>query len=346
MGARLEGEYTVIPVTLYQHDSLLLCLEQGEPASVQALATPEAKALDVPATVAFTLAEPNVLVLDMAKWSVDGGAEQPREEILRADSVLREQLGYKPWGGKSPQPWCLPDEPPAHTVRLVYDFDSEIAVQAPALAVECPESMRITLNGQAVSTAPTGYYVDRSIKTLALPPVRAGHNQLVIEKAYGARSALENIFLLGAFGVRVVGSTATVTALPERLGFSDITAQGLPFYSGALTYRMQTKTAGGALCVTVPRYRASVLRICVDGESVPVAFSPYTARFTLPQGAHCVEITAYIPRTNGFAPLHNCDETCAYQNPAAWRSVGDKWSYEYCLTREGILAAPRLAEEL
>ena len=346
MSARLEGDCTVIQAKLYQHDSLLLCLEPGDPESVQAIATPKTKALEIPATVDFTLGEPNVLVLDMAKWSVNGGELQGREEILRVDSLLREQLGYKPWGGKSPQPWCLPDEPPAHTVRLVYDFESEIAVKAPALAVECPESMCITLNGQAVSTAPVGYYVDRSIKTLVLPPVRVGHNQLVIEKAYGARSALENIFLLGEFGVRVVGSTATVTALPARLGFSDITAQGLPFYSGALTYRTEVQTSGGALCVTVPRYRASVLRIAVDGESVPVAFSPYTARFVPPAGTHCVEITAYIPRTNGFAPLHNCDETCAYQNPAAWRSVGDKWSYEYCLTREGLLAAPRLAEEL
>lgn len=346
MAAQLQGDFTVISVTLYQHDSLLIRLEAGEGTAVlQQTAALRQMALPVPATVPFTLHEPNALVLDMASWSLDGGAEQPREEILRVDDAVRLSLGYRSWGGKSPQPWCLPDLPPAHTVRLTYEFDSEIDVAAPLLGVECPEDMRITLNGETINCTPVGYYVDRSIKTLALPPVKAGRSVLVIEKPYGARSALENIFILGDFGVRVVGSTACITALPHALGFSDITSQGLPFYSGALTYHVDVQTAGGALCVTVPRYRASVLRIGVDGgESVPVAFSPYTTRFALPAGTHCVEITAYIPRTNGFAPLHNCDETCAYQNPAAWRTTGDKWSYEYCLAREGILAAPRFTE--
>lgn len=344
MAAQLQGDFTAIPVTLYQHDSLLIRLEAGEGAVLQPAAVPVQKALPVPATVPFTLHEPNALVLDMAAWSLDGGAEQPREEMLRVDDAVRSALGYRSWGGKSPQPWCLSPEPPTHRVRLVYEFESEIEVKAPLLGIECPEDMSITLNGEAPIGGVNGYYVDRSIKTLPLPPVRAGRNVLTIEKPYGARSALENVFILGDFGVRVVGSTACITALPRTLGFSDITSQGLPFYSGALSYHIDVQTAGGDLQVCVPRYRASVLRIGAEGESAPVAFSPYTARLSLPAGAHRVDITAYIPRTNGFAPLHNCDETCDYQNPAAWRTTGDKWSYEYCLSREGLLAAPRLAE--
>ena len=292
----------------------------------------------------FTLGEPNVLVLDMAKWSVKGGAEQPREEILRVDTAVRSAIGYKPWGGSTVQPWAMKIAPPAHKVRLVYEFESEIAVESALLGVECPEGMQITFNGKAVDRTPTGYYVDRSIKTLVLPPMQKGRNVLEIEKLYGERSTLESVYILGSFGVRVAGSIAKIVALPKHLAFADITRQDLGFYSGKLTYRFEVETKGGDLAVTVPRFRASVLRISADGKSVPVSFSPYTARFALPAGKHCVEIAAYIPRTNGFAPLHNCDETCAYQNPAAWRTEGDKWSYEYCLTREGLLATPQFAE--
>ncbi len=344
MSAYREGAYTVIPVTLYQHDSVLIRLAAGEPVMLTEQETKKSKALAVPATVPFTLDEPNVLVLDMASWSLDGGKEQPREEILRADSAVRAALGYKPWGGSAVQPWALPSVPPAHKVRLTYQFESEIEVPAALLGVERPEGMCITLNGAPVSTEVKGYYVDRSIKTLALPPIQKGKNVLIIEKEYGERSALEAIYILGAFGVRVTGSVAVITCLPEKLGFADIVHQGLPFYSGKLGYHFDVETAGGELAVTVPRYRATVLRISADGQSVPVSFSPYTARFALPAGKHRVSVEAYIPRTNGFAPLHNCDETCAYQNPAAWRTEGDKWSYEYCLAREGILAAPRFAE--
>jgi hypothetical protein len=229
-------------------------------------------------------------------------------------------------------------------VRLEYAFESEIEVADPLLAVECPESMRITLNGNAVSGEVVGYYVDRAIKTLRLPPVHRGRNVLVIEKSYGVRSALEAVYILGSFGVRVTGSVARIQSLPKTLAFSDIVHQGLPFYSGKLSYHFEVETNGGELAVTLPRYRAATLRVTVGAQSVPVAFSPYTARLTPPAGKHLVCVQAYIPRTSGFGPLHNCDETCAYQNPAAWRTTGDKWSYEYCFAREGLLSAPRFAE--
>ncbi len=344
LSAYREGEFTVIPVTLYQHDSVLIRLECGGPVQLPKVHEGCARVLPVPAAVPFTLDEPNVLLLDMATWSLNGGAEQAREEILRIDTAVRTQLGYKPWGGAAVQPWVLPSAPPAHSVRLCYRFESEIEVAAPRLAVECPESMRIVFNGSIVSGEVLGYYVDHAIKTVALPPIQKGENVLVIEKEYGERSALEAVYILGDFGVRVTGSTARITTLPETLGFADIVHQGLPFYSGKLCYHFETETSGGTLSVTVPRYRAATLRISADDKSVPVAFSPYTARFALPAGKHRVTVAAYISRTNGFGPLHNCDETCAYQNPAAWRTTGDEWSYEYCLAREGLLAAPRFAE--
>lgn len=343
ISAYTEGESTVIPVTLYQHDSVLLRLERGTPVTLPQKQKEIGEALVCPPTACFELDEPNALVLDMATWSLDGAEEQPREEALRIDCAVRTAIGYKPWGGASKQPWAMEIAPPAHTVRLRYEFESEIEVPAPLLGVERPEELRISFNGQEVGKV-NGYYVDRSIKTLPIPPVRVGKNVLEIEKPYGERSTIENVFILGSFGVRALGSVAKIVALPKELAFADITRQELAFYSGKLTYHLDVETKGGELAVTVPRYRASVLRISADGKSVPVSFSPYTARFALPAGKHKLAIEAYIPRTNGFAPLHNCDETCAYQNPAAWRTSGDKWSYEYCLAREGLLAAPLFEE--
>lgn len=44
--------------------------------------------------VSYTRSEPNVLMLDMAEYRLDGGDWQKREEILRIDQILRDQLGY------------------------------------------------------------------------------------------------------------------------------------------------------------------------------------------------------------------------------------------------------------
>ena len=344
---RFDSKWTVVPAALYQDDSLLLYLTPTDETSIAA--TPSKKtvrhALDVPKTVRFTLDEPNALVLDMAEWSLDGEALNKEEEILRIDTAIRTRLAYTPWGGAAHQPWYLPALKSEHSVYLKYEIESEIEYSGALIALENPELCTLRFNGETLDGKNTvGYYTDKSIKTLRLPTLKTGKNTFELEMPYGERSALECIYLLGQFGVRVFGAECTVTSLPEKLGFGDITAQLLPFYSGKLTYHIDVNTNGGALEVNVPRYRASALRLHADNESRFVAFSPYTASFDVAAGKHEVKIDAYIPRTNGFGPLHNSDEKLNYQSPKAWRTSGDSWSYEYNLTREGVLSRPLICE--
>lgn len=74
----------------------------------------------LPNRVAVTLSEPNVLLLDRAEFCMDDGAYQPAQELLRADNVLRSQLGFPARGGEVAQPWVLPEEKTKHfaTLRL------------------------------------------------------------------------------------------------------------------------------------------------------------------------------------------------------------------------------------
>ena len=75
-------------------ESCAACVDSALAAALreQLLASGAApKAL--PNRVAVTLSEPNVLLLDRAEFCMDGGAYQPAQELLRADNVLRSQLG-------------------------------------------------------------------------------------------------------------------------------------------------------------------------------------------------------------------------------------------------------------
>jgi len=338
---------TIVSVRLYQDDSLLLLLTPTNeaPAALPTAPKTKSKAIKTPYSVPFKLDEPNAMILDMAEWAIDDEEFNPLEEILRIDTAVRTRYGWTPWGGGSTQPWLIPKDPPNHTLRLRYEIDSEIDYEGALLAIENPEIAVIKLNGEKVdSTKPTGYYVDKSIKTIKLPTIKAGINVLEAAIPYGESVAAEAMYLLGEFGVRVEGYHSIVTTLPNKIAFGDIVPQGLPFYSGKLTYFLEADTTGGKLKVRAPQYRASLLRINVDAQSKVAAFSPYAAEFDVEAGKHNVEIVAYIPRTNGFAPLHDADETCSYQSPARWRTKGDSWSYEYRLTREGVLVSPELSE--
>ncbi|MFR7842406.1 MAG: hypothetical protein ACLU3U_04665 [Gallintestinimicrobium sp.] len=77
----------------------------------------------LPNRVAVTLSEPNVLLLDRAEFCMDGGAYQPAQELLRADNVLRSQLGFTARGGEVAQPWVLPEEKTEHFATLRFTVE-------------------------------------------------------------------------------------------------------------------------------------------------------------------------------------------------------------------------------
>lgn len=344
---------TEIEAELWMHDSLLLRLDPpSDEAEDISNVTPDAPqkrkslSLAVPAELPFELSEPNVLLLDRAEFAFDDGEFEPCEELLRVDTLLRRRLGWTPWGGSSNQPWCLPAEPPAHRVHLRFTIDSAIEVCGAHLALEAAETAKITLGGESVPALPDGYYTDRSIKTVKLPPIPAGRTTLEIELPFGQRTAIEWCYLLGDFGVCTRGSLAKIIPPPTALAFESITRQGLPFYSGAVSYILEVETHGGELCVRLPQYRAAVFECSLDGGTpIPCAFAPYTVSLgTPPAGRHRVRITLYISRANTFGHLHCADIRLSYASPGAWRTSGDSWCYEYRLTDEGLLTAPQLTE--
>ncbi len=341
---------TVINVTLNQYDSLLFRLTPADTCTASeekpARVKPAVKALKVPAAVPFTLDEPNVLLLDMAEYAFDDEDFAGPEEILRIDTAFRNKLGWTPWSGGADQPWYLPKETPTHRIRLRFNFRSEIVCKTPLLALETPEVAKIVFNGQSVAGNPTGYYIDKSIKTLVLPAIKKGNNILEIEYPYGKRSAVEWCYILGDFGVEVRGRCAKIVKAEKLLAFESITNQSLPFYSGALTYHFEAETSGGELELTIPQYRGAVITASVD-RSTPayIAFSPYKLNFgKLPAGKHKLDVTLWLPRTNTCSHLHCADDQVSYPGPGTWRTNGDVWCYEYRLKREGITASPLLNE--
>ncbi len=344
-------DWTLVERTMYSHDSLLMRLTPAAAAAGPALAKNESlhfKSCDVRTSdysftrVPVTFSEPNVLLLDIAEYALDDQAMRPAEEILRADNVLRQELGWPTRREAVAQPWTVPVEEIRHTASLRFAIDSEILVKSPKLALEDAETAAIMLNGQPVAPIVDGWYTDKSIKTVVLPDLPAGRSILELRLPFGRRTNLEWCYLLGDFTVRVAGSLKTIGAPVNELAFGDITTQGFPFYGGNLTYRLAVKTQGSDFAVHVPKYRGALVTAAVDGRRIgPVAFSPYTLTFSgVAAGEHCLELTLFGNRVNTFGCVHNCDVNWPWYGPNAWRTTGDYWSYEYHLRQTGILKAP------
>ncbi len=343
LAAEIRGEDTLLRRTLYTQDSLLLHLEPGEPAGGQADAPRIAAGEGWTERVDVELSEPNVLLLDTAEYALDGGAYRPAEEILRLDNRLRAELGLPPRGGAIAQPWVVPPEKPAHRVSLRFTVQSEIACEDIRLAMEAPEGSEILFNGAAVEPAPTGWYVDESIKTIRLPGLQTGANTLEITWPFGRSTNLEWCCLLGDFGVRVAGTEKVITSPVRTLAFGDVTRQGLPFYGGNILYKLRVTGDGKPLSVQVPFYRGALMGVLLDGKRVgSIAFDPYTLTLPAFTGEHEVGLLLYGNRFNTFGCLHNCDRSYTWAGPDAWRTAGDCWSYEYQLRELGILKSPAI----
>ncbi|MDI4648145.1 glycosyl hydrolase [Cohnella hashimotonis] len=218
--------------------------EETLPAAVRLA---DAAEMPLQGPFAYALEEPNVCVLDRAEWRLDDGEWRPAEEVLRIDAAARRERGLPLRAGDMIQPWYRRKylaESAGERARLSlrFAFDAaEIPQGELYLAAERPELLEIKLNGIAIDTsAPEGWWIDPCFVKLRIAPaqLRQGGNLLEVSADLHADFDLENLYLLGGFGVVLNGTQPTLTRLPERLEAGDILGQGLPFYGGAITYRI------------------------------------------------------------------------------------------------------------
>ncbi len=335
---------TVISEEMYGYDSALFYLENGVGENIPAKNA--CKTTGKPLfgnTVDYELSEDNVLVLDAAEFKLESDTEfYPRTEILKLDNILRDKCLLPHRSGDVVQPYCINDDSASETAIVKFVFESEIEYTGAHLALENAEETKIVFNGEKVPNNICGNYVDIRICKVKLPVIKKGKNELVLSIPFGARKNIENVFILGAFGVRAVGSEGIITALPEKIPFGDLTRFGFPFYGGAVTYFAPFETKNGTVEICSSFYRGALQSVSVDGEEKgDIIYPPYKLTVSgLAPGIHSLGLKLYIHRYNTFGPLHLARENESWHGPNAWRSENAAWSDEYLLRRTGALKHP------
>lgn len=339
---RCENGKTLIFKRMYAHDSVLLKLTPGG----SEFTTERKKQTFIKDIVFdnadFTLSEPNVLLLDVAEYALDGESEfAPAEEILRLDAAARKRLNLPP--RSSCQPWCIPEVKPEHTITLRFTVNSETAVKHPLLALESREDCAITFDGKPVDNRAVGYFTDRDIETVALPDIERGKHVITVTMPISVRTYTEWCYLLGDFGVKINGTEKTLVPLPDKLPFGSVTDWGLPFYGANITYRTEfTATEDCSAVVSAAKYRGACVKVALDGKSVgSIVFAPYRLKIdNVTKGKHILELTVFGNRANSFGPVHDSVYNRYWLGPDAWYTTGCEWTYTYCLKPFGLLESP------
>jgi hypothetical protein len=307
---------------------------------------PPALIAELPGPFAYELSEPNVCVLDHARFRL-GEDLSGDDEILRIDEAVRARLGWSQRSGEMVQPWCRTQTAAtAEGPPLELRFSFEVAVPPPALdlLLEQPERWTLWLNDAPVAAAPLpDAFIDLCFKRVPLPvqALRPGVNELVLSTRLREDTQLEAIYLLGAFGVTLHGTTRILTPPPATLAVGDLTAQGLPFYGGVVTYLLPPPPA--AVTLEIPSFAGACLKIrahAADPGHV-LGFSPHRAALPASPVGETPRLDVFLTRQNMFGPLHRLPMRQNSTGPASFRTTGPDWCYAPQLFPSGLLAAPR-----
>lgn len=329
---------TLLEKTLYAGDSLLLRLTHEEVGTFMDEVERPGERLDLPALVEYATDEPNVLLLDKAEFALDDRPWRKAKELLQADNDLRRELGWPLRQDAMAQPWTIDEPKPEHAVRLRFTVHSQVEMPV-SLALEDAEIAEIFFNGNAVNGAIDGWFVDKSIGVRPLGRLPMGDSTIEVVIPFGRRTNIEYCYLLGDFGVEIKGEYREITAPPTLLGFDDITRQGLPHYTGNVTYRIPVTTKKGGLRITVPHYVGTAVKVRCNEAEDRIIYPPYRCVLPVSAGEHMLEITLLGNRFNAFGHLHAGCQTEPWIGPDAWRTV-ENWTESYRLRPLGILSAP------
>lgn len=299
---------------------------------------------------AYRLDEPNICVLDVANWQIEGQSQKPLAEILKIDRGIRDHFGLPYRGGDMLQPWYaekyLPDNSQElGRVSLDFPFDVETVPSGELfLCLETPERFSISVNGTELEKTDAGWYIDPSIRKIPLSPalLKKGKNHLTLTFGFSRDLNLEALLLTGDFGVRLNGIDRTLIPLPDSLAAGDIVFQGLPFYSGAVTYRigeLPIPKDGQNVLLEVPSYDGACLKTA-DGQMA--AWSPFRLDVTeAAKKGEPAEVTVVLTRRNTFGPLHALPARMGAYGPMHWTTEGKSFTLEkYVLLPAGLTYAP------
>jgi hypothetical protein len=307
----------------------------------------------------FERLHPNVLTLDYCYYSFDN---QPVSQGPRPVAAIRSEV-MRACGRKTMiQPYVyltseLPERPVP--VRLEYRYCIEALPETLALVLEQPDEIEVRVNGQlATKKAVTATGEDVAYAWLQDPGFGAldirelsqvGENTLVLTfTASAAGAEVEEVYLVGDFGVWRRTDGFAIGAEPTKLAPGSWVEQGYPFYSGTMRYRLDVKGAHQDLWLDCSQASGSLLKVLVNGEQVRVLpWRPWVVDIGpyLRSGSNRVEIEVVSSLRNAFGPLHHkLGDALPRVGPQQFTEAADHWVDAYQFASYGLLGPVRMLE--
>lgn len=335
----------VLVRTFAPHEKIALDFRKSQSHTLRLVKTPhdlppsgKFAPASVPNVMSYELSESNVLVLDKAVVYIDNIPLNDGKsiDVLKADVALRKKYRLTPRGGDMIQPWFnlkynVRANEKLCNVRLKFYFDIEEMPTSPVrLAIERFDERKIKINNRSFKGQTAKDWVDRcfDVAEISTDMLCYGENCIDVASAFDSDTELESIYLLGDFGVKLPN---VITCLPDELRQGDIGEQGLPFYSGSVTYHTGIRDSDVRIELEKLGFALAVARS--GAEEKYIVRAPFAADISATEE---LTVECVFTRRNTFGPHHNLPYPDVSYPPHCFVSEGDKWTDDYVLEKQGM----------
>jgi len=296
----------------------------------------ESEEIAIPVSLKYKLSEKNALVLDMPECFIDG-IKQGKMETIKFDKYVREKFNLPLRGREMLQPWFIKKNYHINElcdIKMDFSFYVEFIPENLMLMTENFNDVTFCVNGQLLNCNFQKSEIDSCFKLTEIPKsiIKNGKNIISLSMSFNCLTDIENIYLLGDFGVRIDDNICTIIKPKDELSIGDITNQGLPFYSGNIEYYMECKK-GKYILKTDNLCGLAYLKVIGKTENM-LAFSPFESDILETDGG--IILRAGFTRKNLFGPLHYAIADLPSTSPAHFMSNGENYSIDYKLIKQGL----------
>lgn len=300
----------------------------------------------------YRLTHDNVLPLDMCRFRLGDNPWSEVMEVWQAQKQVRQILGMRQInlnGLEQRYKWVdIPHERDGEPLQLSFGFVSEQGGEVLELALETPEYFTMTFNGQVVSMEDCGWFLDKSFRRILLGTARKGENEILLSCAYRNRMELENLYLVGTFGV---SEDRRLTALPEKLQVGDWCRKGLKHYCGSVIYQMEYdyhKEGTHRVFFRLPKVKATALMLRLGDWELPILWNltePVEITPWLSEGKNLLELEVIASPRNMMGPFHSAEARPQNVHDASFCPKPEEYHEGYWLVEYGILEEPEILAE-
>lgn len=308
-----------------------------------------------------SLTTENALTLDRCQFSYNGGKTignntwLPETSVWQGQKELREFLKMVPvyyngapqrysWIDKNKQKAVLP-------VRMKFTFTvEEIPSGDVFVAIEKSRGFNVFCNNISCEIT-GGFFLDRALVKHRITSLHSGENSLEIEVDYNDSTELENIYIVGEFGV---SPDRCLIATPKTLVRGDWTSQGLLHYSGSVRYgysfppldkkwqnsELRLKVGDFAGTLAVIRINENDPFFLFHGES-EIALSGIFSE----NRENNINIEIVGSLRNLLGPLHRAYSSCSRISWEDFRTEEELYSPEYIVQPMGLLGEVKIITE-